>query len=522
MPTRRRRYKASWTFLVAQEVSAIQSKLPLLHSLHKRYSLAMSGIDKSILDKFSAIVGARYVLVDNVDLAVYECDAETLDFAKPDVVVLPNSTEQVAAVMKIAFQHKLPVTARGAGTGLSGGATSIMGGISLVLTRMNKVLQVDADDRIVVAQVGATNVSISEAAAPFGLYFAPDPSSQTASTIGGNIAENAGGPHCLKYGMTTSHILALKIVMPDGSIIQLGERARPNEGVDLIGLFVGSEGTLGVATEATLRVIPRAQAIETMLSYFPSVESAGQAVSDIVAAGVIPAAMEMIDKITLNAVEDAQHFGLRRDAEALLIVELDGPRTGITIQREIVESCIEKNGAFAVQWANDAYERTKIWKARKSAFGAMGRIAPNAYVLDGVIPRSKLAEAISRIYQIGSKYNLIVANVYHAGDGNLHPCMLYHRDNADEVKRVIHCGKEILELCVELGGTLSGEHGIGIEKILEMPIVFSEEDLEAMRCIKRAFDPTNNCNPSKVVPAPKSCGESGGRALLRHQILSGC
>jgi len=460
------------------------------------------------------------VLTDNVDLAVYECDAETLDFARPDVVVLPDSTEQVASIIKIAAQYGLPVTARGAGTGLSGGATSIMGGISLVLTRMNKVLQVDPIDRLAVAQVGATNLSISEAAAGFGLYFAPDPSSQVASTVGGNIAENAGGPHTLKYGMTTNHILGLKVVLSNGDVITLGGRVRANQGLDLIGLFAGSEGTLGVATEAILRLIPRAQAIETMLAYFPSLETAGQAVSDIVASGVIPAAMELIDKITLNAVEDALHYGLRRDAEALLIVELDGPRAGIIIQREIVEACIGKNGAFSVQWANDAYERTKIWKARKNAFGALGRIAPNAYVLDGVIPRSKLAQAIAQIYAIGRKYDLIVANVYHAGDGNLHPCMLYHRDNADEVKRVIHCGKEILELCVALGGTLSGEHGIGIEKILEMPIAFTESDLEAMRCVKRAFDPTNLCNPSKIVPAPKSCGESGGRALLRHQILT--
>jgi glycolate oxidase len=480
-------------------------------------------IDKTIETQLRTIVGDKYVLSSRVDLSVYECDAETLDIAVPDLVVLPSSTAEVAAILTLAYQHKIPVSPRGAGTGLSGGATTVLGGISLVLTRMNKILSVDPIDRVAVVQTGVTNVSVSEAAQKYSLYFAPDPSSQSASTIGGNIAENSGGPHTLKYGMTTNHVMGLKVVLATGDIVTIGGRTRTKEGLDLLGVFVGSEGTLGIATEAILKLIPRPQAVETMLAYFNTVESAGQAVSDVIAAGVVPAAMELIDQLTLNAVEDSLRMGLDRDAGALLIVELDGPRTGITIQRKKVEKFISTNNALSVQWANDAYERAKIWKARKSAFGALGRIAPHGYVLDGVIPRSKLAAAISEIATIGQKYNLTIANVYHAGDGNLHPCMLYHKDNEDEVKRVVQAGKEILELCVRLGGTLSGEHGIGIEKILEMPNVFSEDDLESMRWVKQSFDPENICNPGKVIPTPKSCGESGGRPLLRHKLLtSGC
>lgn len=472
--------------------------------------------------KLKALVGEDNVLSAPEDLLVYECDAETLDTALPDVVVLPGSTSEVQGVVRLAREYAVPVTPRGAGTGLSGGATTVSGGISLVLTRMSKILSIDPLDSIALVEVGATNLSVSHAALPHGLYFAPDPSSQVASTIGGNIAENAGGPHCLKYGMTTSHVLGLKMVLPDGSIAKLGGRARSQIGLDLLGVVVGSEGTLGIVTEAVLRLIPRAQAVETMLAYFPSVEACGQAVSDIVAEGIIPAAMEMIDKLTLNAVEDYLHMGLNRDAAALLIVELDGPEIGISVHRKIVERVAAANKSVGLTWATDDAHRARIWKARKASFGALGRIRPNGYVLDGVIPRSKLATAITRIAQIGEKHRLIVANVYHAGDGNLHPCVLYHRDNLEEVNRVVTAGREILELCVELGGTLSGEHGIGVEKILAMSLVFNESDLKAMRWIKTSFDPDGLTNPSKILPTPKSCGESGGRPLSLHQAMTSC
>lgn len=476
----------------------------------------------TLASRLKSIVGPDHVLTDRVDLAVYECDAETLDVARPDIVVLPASTDEVASVVKIAAELRLPFTARGAGTGLSGGATTVSGGIALVLTRMTSIIEIDPYEQLAVVQVGATNLSISQAAARHNLYFAPDPSSQVASTIGGNVAENSGGPHTLKYGMTLNHVLGLKVVLSDGSVTTFGGRAANRVGLDLLGLFVGSEGTLGIATEAILKLIPISQAVETMLAYFPTVGSGGQAVSDIVAEGVIPAAMEMIDHLTLNAVEDNLHMGLDRTAGALLIVELDGPLAGIKEQREIVEKCLGRNGVMHVKWAETAEERTKIWKARKTSFGSLGRIAPHGYVLDGVIPRSRLAEAIDKIEAIGRKHDLLIANVYHAGDGNLHPCMLYHKENEDEVKRVILAAREILEMCVALGGTLSGEHGIGVEKIREMTTAFTPFELEAMGWLRDSFDPSGNCNPGKILPTPRTCGESGGRPLLRHSLSSAC
>ncbi len=465
-----------------------------------------------------AVVGRQNVLSSPVDLAVYECDGETLDTARPDLVVLPGNTEEVSEVIKLANRYKVPVSPRGAGTGLSGGATTIMGGISLVLTRMKKILDIDPDNLTATVEVGVTNLAVSKATAKWGLYFAPDPSSQIASTIGGNIAENSGGPHTLKYGMTSQHVLGIKVVLPDGQVTTFGGKARENFGIDLLGVFVGSEGTLGVAVEATLKLTPLPKQIETMIAYFPSVEKGGQAVSDIVAHGVIPAAMEMIDKLTLNAVEDALKLGLQKDAGALLIVELDGQKAGIAVQKEIVVNCINKNGAMNISWAENPKERASIWKARKSAFGALGRIAPHAYVLDGVIPRSKLAETISAIAAISEKYKVMIANVYHAGDGNLHPAILFHRDNQEETLRVMKAARDILELCLKLGGTLSGEHGIGIEKLDEMSLAFSAVDLKCMSYVHDAFNPDGILNPGKVVPNLKSCGESGIRPLLRHQL----
>lgn len=467
------------------------------------------------------VVGRKYVLSSQTDLALYECDAETLDLALPDLVVLPASTDEVSRVLKVANKYKIPVTPRGAGTGLSGGATAVMGGISLALTRMTRVLSIDPDEMTAQVEPGVTNIGVSRAAHKHGLYFAPDPSSQIASTIGGNLAENAGGAHTLKYGMTTRHVLGLRMVLSDGSIATFGGPWRSSIGLDLTGVMVGSEGTLGVVTEVWLRLTPEAQSVETMLAYFPNLESGGDAVSHIIAAGIIPAAMEMIDQLSLTCVEQSLHLGLNLEAGALLIVELDGPRAGIEIQRKEVERIVFENNALEVKWAHDSKERAAIWKARKSAFGALGRIAPNAYVLDGVIPRSRLKEAIQEIAQIGLKYNLPISNIYHAGDGNLHPALLYHRDDDHEVRAVLLAAKEILEMCVKLGGTLSGEHGIGIEKLAEMPFAFTEEELNAMRSLRACFDPDGLCNPGKLVPAPRTCGESGMRPLLRHR-LSAC
>ncbi len=476
---------------------------------------------KEVIAELKQIVGDRFVLSTSTDLALYECDAETLDLARPDLVVLPASTEEVCRVMKVAHKHKIPVTPRGAGTGLSGGATTVMGGMSLALTRMTRILSLDADEMIAHVEPGVTNVGVSKASHRFGLYFAPDPSSQVASTIGGNLAENAGGAHTLKYGMTSRHVLGLRMVLADGQVVTIGGPWRSSVGLDLTGLIVGSEGTLGIVTEVWLRLTPMAQSVETMMAYFPDLESGGDAVSSIIAAGIIPAAMEMIDRLSLTCVEQSLHLGLNLEAGALLIVELDGARAGIEIQREEVERIVAEKGAMEIKWAADAKERALLWKARKTAFGALGRIAPHGYVLDGVIPRSRLREAIQQIAQISDNYSLAISNIYHAGDGNLHPCLLYHRDNESEVRAVLLAAKEILEMCVRLGGTLSGEHGIGIEKLAEMPFAFREEELEAMRKLRRCFDPDGLCNPGKLVPAPKSCGESGMRPLLRHK-LSAC
>lgn len=477
---------------------------------------------RELESELKRLVGDDYVLSNPVDLAVYECDGETLDIARPDLVVLPATTEEVQSVVRLANKYSLPFTPRGAGTGLSGGATTIMGGISLVTTRMTKILEVDVENLVAVCQVGATNGSVSRAAEKFGLYFAPDPSSQMASTIGGNVAENSGGPHTLKYGTTVNHVAGAKVVLADGNITILGGKARDCLGLDLLGLFIGSEGTLGLATEVVVRLTPRPEAVETMIAYFPSVDAGGQAVSDIVAAGVIPAAMEMIDQLTLRAVEDAQQIGLDRQAGALLIVELDGCRAGIEADRHLVVACAEARQAYGLRWAADAIERAAIWKARKSAFGSLGRIAPHAYVLDGVIPRSKLSEAIKQIAAIGEKHGVTIANVYHAGDGNLHPALLYHQDKEEEVVRVMAAGREILKLCIALGGTLSGEHGIGVEKVLEMSAAFSACDLKAMEWVREAFNPTGLLNPGKVIPSPKTCGESGARPLLRHKLSALC
>jgi glycolate oxidase subunit GlcD len=471
--------------------------------------------------KLKAAVGARYVLSSPIDLALYECDGDTMDTAIPDLVVLPKNTDEVQQVVRLAISHSIPITARGAGTGLSGGATTIRGGISLVLTRMNRILQIDKENMLAHVEVGVANAAVTHAAQKVGLYFAPDPSSQVASTIGGNIAENAGGAHTLKYGLTVANVLGVKVVLPSSEVTTFGGTQRQSLGIDFLGAFVGSEGTIGIATEAYLRLTPRAQSVQTMLAYFSSVEAGGQAVSAIVAHGVIPAAMEMVDKLTLNCVEDSLHLGLNRQAAALLIVELDGPDEAIRIERDTVEKCIHDNQCLEIKWARDAQERALIWKARKSAFGSLGRLAPHGYVLDGVIPRSKLAEAISRIEAIGSKRQVLISNVYHAGDGNLHPCLMYDRDNEEQVKAVLIAAREILEMCVELGGTLSGEHGIGIEKIREMSVAFQPHELELMSSFRRVFDPRELFNPGKIIPSPKSCGESGTRPLLRHQ-LSAC
>ena len=476
----------------------------------------------SIAIALKNIVGKNNVLEQRVDLALYAYDGEALDKAMPDLVVLPANTAEVQAVVKAAHQHKIPFTARGAGTGLSGGATTIYGGISLVLSRMVKIINIDSENETALVESGVTNSAVSQAAAKFNLCFAPDPSSQTASTIGGNIAENAGGPHTLKYGTTTDHVLSMKVVLPDGTLTTYGSNSICHLGLDWLTLLTGSEGTLGVVTEANLRLLPLPETVETALVYFSTLESGAEAVSRIVAAGIVPCAMEMIDQLTINAVEDAFNLGLNRFAEALLIIEIDGSKLRVEREKINIGSMLEACDTLSYTWAKSAYERAQMWKARKAAVAAYGRLAPHGYVLDGVVPRNKLALALHTIKDIAEKYEVVIANVVHAGDGNLHPCLLYNGADEAVVARVLKASYAILKMCVDLGGTLSGEHGIGIEKAEAMPFLFSANDLSVMEWVKRAFDPELYCNPGKILPHPALCGESGMRPLARHKLSLTC
>lgn len=476
----------------------------------------------ALATRLASVVGDGNVLINPLDLALYDCDAETLDRATPDLVVLPGSHQEVQSVLKIAHESLVPITPRGAGTGLSGGSTTVYGGLSLVLTRMNRVLSIDAENLLAHVQVGATNASVSKAAEEYGLHFAPDPSSQTASTVGGNIAENAGGAHTLKYGLTGQHVVGMRLLLSDGKELTDCFPYRASQGLDLNSLVIGSEGTLAIVTEVYLRLTPVPSSVQTLLSYFPDLDAGGKAVSAVIATGIVPAAMEMIDRLTLVCVEESLKLGLNLDAGALLIVELDGVKASIEAERAVVEKILIDHGATNLRWAMDKVERLAIWKARKAAFASMGRLAPNGYVLDGVIPRSRLAEAIAKIEQIAANFSIKIANVYHAGDGNLHPCLLYDQSKEDEVRRVLQASSAVLEACVELGGTLSGEHGIGVEKLKEMAFVFEDSDLESMKWLRQSFDNSLMLNPGKILPNLKSCGESGARPLLRHRLSMGC
>jgi len=482
----------------------------------------MQDYPSSIVRSLKNIVGENNVLEQRIDRALYACDGETLDRSLPDLIVLPGNTEELQAVVKMARRYKMPFTARGAGTGLSGGATTVCGGISLVLSRMTKIINIDPENETALVESGVTNSAVSQAAAKYNLCFAPDPSSQAASTIGGNIAENAGGPHTLKYGTTTDHVLGMKVVLPDGTLATYGSGTVCRTGFDWLSLLTGSEGTLGVVAQATLRLLRVPEAVETALVYFSTLESAALAVSDIVAAGIIPCAMEMIDQLTINAVEDSFKLGLNRQARALLIIEIDGTRLAVEREKNKIASMLEGHETIGFAWAKGAQERAHMWKARKSAVAAYGRLASHGYVLDGVVPRAKLAPALKVIQDIANQYKVLIANVVHAGDGNLHPCLLYNGNDEQEVARVLKSSYAILKMCVDMGGTLSGEHGIGIEKAEAMPFLFAPDDLLVMEWVKKAFDPNLYCNPGKILPNPAICGESGMRPLARHKLSLAC
>ncbi len=472
----------------------------------------------SLRRELEGVVGPGGVLSEPDELLVYESDGLTLFRALADFVVFPTSAEQVSAVVRIAGREGLPFVARGAGTGLSGGCLPAEGGIVLSLMRMNRVLEVDYDNQIAVVEPGLVNLHLSWAVGPHGFYYAPDPSSQQACTIGGNIANNSGGPHTLKYGVTVNHVLGLEVVMPDGEIVWLGGRTREALGYDLVGVFVGSEGTFGIATKIVVRILRKPAAVKTVLAVFDQIDQASAAVSAIIARGLVPAAMEMIDQLTIQAVEDAFGCGYPRDAAAALLIEIDGIAAGLDAQAERIIAACRDSGAREVRAAADEAERQLLWKGRKSAFGAYGRISPAYMVMDGVIPRTRLPQVLARVNEIVAAHGLRVGNVFHAGDGNLHPNILYDPRVPGEEARVVAAGAAIMKVCAEVGGSISGEHGIGLEKADFMPFIFSEADLAFMQRLKVAFNPTGLCNPGKVFPTKKSCGEAGSVAYRPHPI----
>jgi len=456
-------------------------------------------IDESILHALREIVGPEHVLTDPEDLLLYAYDA-SIHSGRPDVVVFPESTEQVSRIMALAHAHRIPVIPRGGGTNLSGGSVASQGGIVLTLSRMTKVREIDIPNQRAVVEAGLYNLTLQEILAPYGYLYAPDPASQKVSTLGGNVAENAGGPHCLKYGVTTNHVLGLEVVLYDGRVIQLGGKAFDTPGYDLVGLLVGSEGTLGVVTAVTVRLLHVPEAIKTMLAIFDDLDGASQAVSDIIAAGIVPATLEMMDQLMMRAVEEATHAGYPTDAEAVLIIELDGLKDGMEeIAEQIVEIC-RRNRARAVQVARSAEERDKLWAGRRGAFGATGRIKPAYLVNDGTVPRTALPQVLRQVREIGQRYGLPIGNVFHAGDGNLHPLILFDPREEGILELVERAGAEIMRICVEAGGTITGEHGIGLEKIHGMPLIASPAAIQAMRWVKEAFDPIDLLNPGKVLP----------------------
>jgi len=455
------------------------------------------------------IVSSDGVVTDPGELQVYEADGLTVFKATPEIVVLPRSAEQVAEVVKVCQRERIPFVARGAGTGLSGGALPVEGGILIGLNRMNRILEIDYANQRAVVEPGLVNVWLTNALAPGGYYYSPDPASQTACSIGGNVAENSGGPRTPKYGVTTNHVLGLEVVLPNGEIVNLGGRTLDPLGYDFTGIFVGSEGTFGIATKVIVRIMRKPEAVKTLMGVFETIEDASNTVSGIVARGIIPVAIEMMDNNSIQAVEKGVAAGYPLDAVAVLLVEVDGPKDEVeALVGPIIEVCKE-NHVREVRLAKDENERLLLWKGRKAAFAAMGQISPEYYVQDSVIPRTKLPSIMKFIGELSQKYGLRVANVFHAGDGNLHPLILYNSANDGELRKAEEMGAEIIKACVEMGGSLTGEHGIGLEKRDFMPLMFSEDDLEAMRKLKRVFDPDGLMNPGKIFPAATPGGEVG-------------
>ncbi len=461
---------------------------------------------RALIARLETICGAEHVLTHPDALATYRSDGLAHYRETPLAAVLPATGDQVREVVASCFEAGVPWVARGSGTGLSGGALPVAEGVLIVLARLRRILAVSLEDASVVVEPGVTNIAVSRAVAPTHFY-PPDPSSQIVCSIGGNIAENSGGAHCFKYGFTTNYVTSLEVVLSDGTVAELHRDA---PGYDLLGAFVGSEGTLGVATKIELRVVPAPETVRTLLAFFEDSEAAGEAVTTIVSAGIVPAAIEMMDRLSIRAAEEATGAGYRLDAGAALIVELDGSEEECAIRFEQVRELCAQNGGRDIKVAADAGERDLIWKARKAAFAAMGRVAPAYFVQDGVIPRTRLPEALRRIDELAAEYRLQVANVFHAGDGNLHPLICYDAARSGEPERAEQLANLILKACLDLGGSITGEHGVGVDKKGHMPAMFSERDLESFHRLRCAFDPHGLANPGKVMPTPRLCGEVPG------------
>jgi glycolate oxidase subunit GlcD len=468
----------------------------------------------SLIEDLRAIVGREGVLSEPDELLVYECDGLPQHKHPPRAVVFPTSTDDTAEVLKLLTRERVSFAPRGAGTGLSGGALAIDRGVVIELARMREVLKVDPQNRIAVVQTGLVNAQLSRAVAPYGLYYVPDPSSQPSCTIGGNIAENAGGIHCLKYGTTTDHVIGARVVLADGTVVDFDLN---KSGYDLLGTFVGSEGTFGIATEAIVKLLPIPPAVRTLLADFLDVDDASRAVSAIIAAGLLPAALEMMDNAIIRAVEASVFTaGLPIDAQAVLLVELDGVEAGIDEEAEKAAAILKQHGARSVKTADDETERKKLWAARKGAFGAVGRLMPDVMIQDAVVPRSRLPGVLAETYRISARYNLMLANVFHAGDGNLHPLICFDLRWGTDLENVRQAGREIMETCVRAGGSITGEHGVGLDKSSYLPLVFSEDDMDAMLRVRAAFDPSGLCNPGKIIPMPRGCGEA--RAVANQSL----
>ena len=456
-------------------------------------------VTQGFLDQARAIVGDEYVIHHPDDLLVYEYDG-SVDRNVPQAVVLPNSTEEVSRVMALAYRDGIPVVGRGSGTGLSGGAIAPEGGIQIAFTRMHHILDVDTENCTATVQPGVINLDLDTHVHRFGFRYAPDPSSQRACSLGGNIAENAGGPHCLAYGSTTNHVLGMEVVLEDGSVVNLGSAARETPGYDLRGVFTGSEGTFGVATKIMVRLLPVPEAVKTFLGVYPDVDSAATAVSAVIGHGIVPAALEMIDGLSIRAVQNVMDAGYPEDAGAVLLVELEGLQEEVDEIGAEVEAALWESGPSLVRVAEEADDRANLWIGRKGVLGALGTLAPNYYLVDGVVPRTQLTQVLRQVSRISEEYGVLIANVLHAGDGNLHPSLLFDERQPGAMERIIEAGAEVMKVCIEAGGALTGEHGVGLEKKELMPLSYSQDDMDAMLLVRQAFAPENRLNPGKIFP----------------------